>query len=296
MSSVKFDILHVQAPYSPFMSQLVINRTQPSTAVVGTIHVFPSGWLSVVGSKLLRRVYGKSLKRFDLMLSVSAAAQLYAKEAFRIDTQVSPNVVNLVALKSSSKHRPKDGRKIVFLGRLVERKGCEYLLRAFSLIQEQLPDVRLVIAGDGRDRKKLEGLSHSLGVADKVVFLGRVSEEEKTGILAGADIACFPSLYGESFGIVLIEAMAAGAKVVLGGNNPGYNSVLEEKKELLVDPRNIEQFAARLTKLLSDEQLAKRLYSWQQNQVKKYDIERVGPKVEKLYYGAIANRAKSRHN
>src|SRR3989344_876114 len=132
MKADKFDVLHVQVPYSPFMSQLVINRAAPSTAVIGTVHVFPSGWLSRFGSKLLRIIYAKSLKRFDSMLSVSSAAQLYAKEEFNIDTFVSPNVINLKAFKSKPVRESGYGRKIVFLGRLVKRKGCDHLIKSFQ--------------------------------------------------------------------------------------------------------------------------------------------------------------------
>lgn len=296
MGSVKFDVLHVQVPYSPFMSQLVINQSRPATAVVGTVHVFPSSWLSLAGSKLLRQIYGKSLKRFDLMLGVSSAVQLYAKKAFRVDAQISPNVIDLSVFKIGSKRRPGQIRRIVFLGRLVERKGCEYLLRAFKLTEKQLPDTNVIVAGDGPDRKKLEKLSRSLGINHKTVFLGRVSEKQKVNILAGADIACFPSLYGESFGIVLIEAMAAGAQVVLGGNNPGYSSVLGRQKELLIDPRDEAAFAARLRKLLRDKALASELHKWQLAEVRRYDVALVGPRIEAIYRSAIVNRARNRHN
>ncbi|MBI4033875.1 glycosyltransferase family 4 protein [Candidatus Saccharibacteria bacterium] len=291
-----FDVIHVQVPYSPLMSQLVINRVCPETALIGTVHVFPSGWLSKTGSKLLRLLYGKSLKRFDEMLSVSGAAQSYAKEALKSDSQVIPNVVDVSVFKKQSSHNSGKSKKIVFLGRLVKRKGCKYLLLAFAQMHARLPDARLTVAGDGPEKKSLQALAKSLGIADSVVFLGRVSEAKKIELLSTADIACFPSLYGESFGIVLLEAMATGARVVLGGQNPGYSDVLGERKELLVEPRNSDQFAGRLEKLLSDKPLADELYKWQQNEVKKYDIETVGPNIEAVYRRAIAKRAKSRHN
>lgn len=292
----KFDVIHVQVPYSPFMSQLVINRASTRTAVVGTVHVFPSGWLSEIGSKLLRLIYGRSLKRFDEILSVSSAAQTYAKESFNQSTRVIPNAVDLSALMGVAEHNGSEVKKIVFLGRLVDRKGCEYLLRAFKLTFENLPQTKLVIAGDGPERKKLERLSESLGINENTVFLGRVSEEEKARLFASADIACFPSLYGESFGIVLIEAMAAGAKIVLGGDNPGYSSVLGERKELLVNPKDTKLFTARLQKLLTDDELATELQRWQKAQLHKYDISTVGRQIEAVYYRAIASRAKRRHN
>src|SRR5581483_312331 len=100
--------------------------------------------------------------------------------------------------------------KIVFLGRLVERKGVKYLIKAFNLLERNLPDAHLVIAGDGPQRPALEALVKEYNLQAKVSFLGYIEEEDKPSILASAAVACFPSLYGESFGIVLAEAMAAG--------------------------------------------------------------------------------------
>ena len=107
---------------------------------------------------------------------------------------------------------------------------------------------------------------------------------------------CFPSLGGESFGIVLIEAMAAGVLVVLGGNNPGYTSVLGERPETLFDPKDISQLALKLERFMSDERLASSVHEWQQTHVRNYDIETVGPKILKLYNETIDKRALSGHN
>jgi phosphatidylinositol alpha-mannosyltransferase len=278
------------------MSQLVINRISPDTAIVGTVHIFTSGRLSMLGSKLLKIIYGRSLRRFDELLSVSPAAQKYAQEAFARKTQLSPNVIDLSTFKRHLTRQKNTRKSVVFLGRLVERKGCEYLLRAFKILHSLLPEVRLVIAGEGPEREKLEKLADNLGISPNVDFLGLVSENQKIELLANADVACFPSLYGESFGIVLLEAMAAGAKVVLGGNNEGYVSVLGKQKELIINPRNIDAFAARLTTLLQDQTLISKIHKWQLIEVRKYDVAVVGPRVEAIYRRAIAMRNKSRHN
>lgn len=292
----KFDVIHVQVPYSPFMAQRVINRASPSTAVVGTVHVFTTSRVSLAGSRLLRLVYGRSMRRFDQLLSVSPAAQEYAKKAFGKKTLISPNLIDLSSFKKSKAGKKNKREMIVFVGRLVERKGCEYLIRAFKPVQVVFPQARLVIAGGGPERVKLEKLANNLGISAKVDFFGMVDEKRKIDLLSQADIACFPSLYGESFGIVLLEAMAAGAKVVLGGDNDGYRSVLGEHEELLVDPYDTDKFANRIMTLLSDENLAAELNKWQINEVRKYDVEQVGPAIEAIYRRAIANRAKSRHN
>jgi len=297
LANEQLDVLHVQVPYSPLMSQIAINRADKSTVIVGTFHVYPAASWVEAGTRLLRLVLRNSLKKFDQIISVSQPAADFARKTFGIDTLVVPNAVDISRFRQTP---PKDSQfkrhQIVFLGRLVKRKGCLPLLKAFSVLKETMPSANLTIAGDGPLRPVLERYIKQKGLGSSVKLTGIVAEEDKARILAGADIACFPSLYGESFGIVLIEAMAAGARVVLGGNNPGYSAVLGQQDKLLIDPLDTAGFAARLAKLLRDEQLAQELHRWQLSEVKKYDIATVGPKIESIYRRAIASRAKSRHN
>lgn len=290
----RFDVVHVQAPYSPFMAKQVINRLDKRTVVSGIVHVFPANRLAVAGSRLLRLLYGRSLRRIDVWASVSPAAQKYAKIGFGIDSVVLPNVVPIDEFKTA---KPREtGWRIVFLGRLVKRKGCEYLIRAAIDVLKSGDDVRLVIGGAGPEQRRLIKMARQLQIDDKVDFLGYVAETDKPELLAGADIACFPSLYGESFGIVLIEAMAAGAGVVIGGNNPGYTTVLEDWPDTLVDPKNQRQFSSTLKRLLSDEKLASSLHKKQQIAVKKYDVAVVGRQWLDIYDKLIAKQQQKRHN
>jgi phosphatidylinositol alpha-mannosyltransferase len=289
------DILHVQVPYSPLMAQRVIKRAHGKVSIVGTFHILPSGWLSNFGSKLLRLVQWRSLKKFDEMISVSSSAASFARKNFGLKSEIIPNMIDLEAFRPAKLQSPEAGR-IVFLGRLVKRKGCEQLIRAFALVSKGNPDSRLVIAGDGPERRKLKSLASSLGLDDGVSFLGFVKEEDKASLLASASIACFPSLYGESFGVVLIEAMAAGAGVVLAGNNPGYQTVMEAQPSLLIDPRDAEAFAGRLNQLLQDSALRAKLHAWQNQHVKHYDTKLVAKQVLAVYERAIAKRSKSSHN
>jgi phosphatidylinositol alpha-mannosyltransferase len=288
----KFDVLHVQVPYSPFMAQRVINASDDGVAVVGTFHVYPSGWLPRLGSVFLRMMYGASLQRVEPMLAVSSAAAEFAKDSYGLQTKVVPNVVELTRFRAAKK-TVHDHPQIVFLGRLVERKGCRQLLQAFKLLHQKLPQARLIIAGDGPQRSRLEKFVKQNNLQAVVKFLGFIDEKHKPELLAGADVACFPSLYGESFGIVLIEAMAAGAGVVIGGDNPGYRSVLGGQPDLLFDPNDSEQLASRLGELLTDKRTSAGLHDWQQTEVKKYDVQTVGPQVLTVYRQAIAkNRPK----
>lgn len=283
------DVIHAQVPYSPLMAQIVIGSLGSQTALVGTVHIFPANAVTVFGSKVLKVIYGKSLKRFDEMLSVSKAAQHYATDVFKIKSTIVPNAIDISKFKVEQTLKTNANKKIVFLGRLVERKGTEELLRAFEVLIKTLPSATLTIAGDGPLRQKLEKIVASGGLRNSVKFLGYVDEKDKPKILANADIACFPALGGESFGIVLIEAMAAGAGVVIGGNNPGYASVLGENSAALVDPRDAVAFAARLETFLTDQDMAQKLHEQQQKQVKQYDVAVVGSRLLQIYKEAVAS-------
>jgi phosphatidylinositol alpha-mannosyltransferase len=112
-------------------------------------------------------------------------------------------------------------------------------------------------------------------------FPGFVDDDQKAQYLANADIAVFPSISGESFGIVLTEAMSAGSGVTIGGDNPGYSSVLENFPESLFNPKDIEGFTAILIKYLEDDKARAMLGKKQHTEVKQYDINKV---VDRLLY------------
>lgn len=291
----QFDVLHVQVPYSPLLAGQVINLAAKNTAIIGTFHIFPAGPVSRAGSHLLRLALTRSLKKFDQLLSVSAAANQFAHTTFHMDSIVVPNMVEV------SKFRPRTSKgakqeDIVFLGRLVGRKGCLQLLKAFRLLHQKMPETKLVIAGDGPQRAALEKYVAANGLQENVEFKGFVSEKLKAKLLSDAAIACFPSLYGESFGIVLIEAMAAGSGVVLAGDNPGYRSVLGAQAHLLINPLATRAFAERLELILSDKPLAGSLHAWQEAAIGQYDVNIVSAKVIAVYQAAIDIKSLNRHN
>jgi phosphatidylinositol alpha-mannosyltransferase len=285
------DVLHVQMPHSPLMAQIVVNHSD--SAVVGSFHIYPANFIARSGSRLLKLLYLNGLRKFDEVVSVSPAAAQFAKSYYGLDSTIIPNSVDLKGYRNSIKNKP--GR-VVFLGRLVERKGCKQLIEAFAAVSELVPKSELLIAGDGPQRTELEELVHKKGLNNKIKFLGFVSEAEKIKLLASAQVACFPSLYGESFGIVLIEAMAAGAGMVLAGNNPGYTTVLGNKPELLIDPKNTEAFTGRLVELMTNKTQAAKLHSWLREEVRKYDIEKIGRQTEALYNRSIAKKTNNKHN
>jgi phosphatidylinositol alpha-mannosyltransferase len=290
----RFDVLHVMLPCSPLMAGRIVAAADKRTAIAGTFHIFPSGRLSRYGSRMLRLLLYSTLRRFDSIVSVSQPAQEFARQAYGIQSAIVPNPVNLNKFAKRQRINSKT-KKIVFLGRLVSRKGCRQLIEAFYLLSKRNDEVRLEIAGSGPEADRLEKMVSDKGLDGKVNFLGFIDEADKPALLASAAVACFPSLYGESFGIVLIEAMAAGT-VVMGGDNPGYRSVLNDQPELLIDPNDSVKFADRLDRLLTDAKLRKQVLSWQAKAVRRYDIGVVGTQVESVYLSSIAKAGKKSHN
>jgi len=125
------------------------------------------------------------------------------------------------------------------------------------------------------------------GLKDIVKFPGFVPETDKASLLATADIAVFPSVSGESFGISLLEAMAAAPGVVLAGNNPGYASVMHGLKNHLVQPLDTPAFASSLVEWLSNSEKRNTAAIKQQEYVKQYDIAIVGAQIEAVYDTAL---------
>lgn len=286
-----FDVLHVQVPYSPFMAARVIKAAPKKTVVVGTFHILPYARLQKVGVYLLGRWLKRTSRRFSLAFSVSPPAQQLCKKAFGIETSILPNTVDIARMKTVKSGKNKL-LKIVFMGRLVERKGCLQLIEAIKILEQKqskggtLPKFELVIGGKGPAEGKVKELIRKYQLEDCVRTAGFINEKQKPTFLAEADIAVFPSLGGESFGIVLIEAMAAGAGVVVGGRNPGYSSVLREAPECLVDASKPPVLAAKLEELLADSDLRQSLHARQQKAVKQFDINIVGTRLEKAYLKA----------
>lgn len=296
----QFDVLHVQLPYSPQLAGKVISLAEPSTAIIGTFHILPYGKLQTTGSKLLSKVLSPTLKKFNAIAAVSEAAQEFANRVMGIKSVIIPNAVNLAGFTAGKKLKKFDDGKqnIVFLGRLVERKGCMQLLKAIQRLhdQDKLKDVRVIVAGHGPELPKIEEYIQKYHLEDYVVLAGWLTEAEKPDYLRSADIAVMPSIAGESFGIVLVEAIAAGAGVVLGGDNPGYRYVLENEPLALIDPNDTAAFADRLAHLLRDKKLRSKIRSSQAERIKDFDVNVVGKQLEKLYTREIANNKPSSDN
>jgi phosphatidylinositol alpha-mannosyltransferase len=298
MSDEQFDVLHVQTPYSPLMGEQLIFLADKRTAIIGTFHIVPSSIASIVGNWLLGNIWCHfSIKHFDKMISVSPAAKRVAKRDFRIDSEVLPNVIDYDKFKLAEPLKKYDDSKItiVFLGRLVPRKGCQYLLRAINRIvknKNDLPDFRLVICGGGPKLQEMRDYVIKHKLENLVEFTGFVDEAIKPRYYASADIAVFPSTGGESFGIVLVEAMATGRTAVIAGDNEGYKALMTEGSDVLFDPKNIDEFAAKLEAYIKDKKKRSQAIRWQSAYSKSFDTKVVGQKLLDIY-ASVCEKKKS---
>jgi len=201
--------------------------------------------------------------------------------------RIVPNMLDLGDPPSNpaiSGDRPLD---IIFVGRLVPRKGAAMLLDAIARLESRRPAVGII--GDGPLRPKLERQVRRTGLSGNVVFLGAIDDRRKTALLSKAKIACFPSLFGESFGVVILEALAAGAEAVLAGDNRGYRELLGDVGGL-VDPKRTELFAAELKRLLADPEARTALGRSQRRLLPRFDAELVVDQVLDVYRDALRRR------
>lgn len=291
-----YDILHVQLPYSPQFAERVILAAPAETAIVGTFHILPFSAKEKLGTRILAKLLFRSLPRFDSIISVSEPAQCFARQYFGVESAIIPNPISLSRFQQHKKQIKVTSKHIIFLGRLVDRKGImQFLAAVAELTKSSALDFRVTVAGTGPLKTKVHSYIQQHNLENIVQCIGYIDEKDKPILLGSADIAVFPSLNGESFGIVLTEAMAAGAGVVTGGNNPGYSSVLEYD-DVLFDPEKTTEFADLIERLLTNSELNKTIHKRQQKQVKKYDLPVIGRDIEQLYKDAIAKRTKSINN
>ena len=253
----KFDIIHLQEPFVPFLSHAVINNS--ASLNVATFHANFDGnaWYRL-GSSFLRPIWNKLHGR----IAVSPSARKSIEKYFTgRDIEVISNGVD--TSRFSPKNRPlekySDGKiNILFTGRIEKRKGLIYLIRAYRELKKKYPAIRLIVVGRGPLLTNLRKyiIKHRIR---GIHFEGFVSTEILPRYFATADIFCSPALFGESFGIVLLEAMAAG-KPVVAFNISGYRDVVDNGKNgLLAVTKDHAALAAKLELLVKNAALRKNL-------------------------------------
>lgn len=274
------DVVHIHEPFAPSAGLLTLINTR--LPVVATFH-------ASIGRSRAYRVAAPALRplyrRLAARIAVSEEARRTIEKVFGSNgITVIPNGVEWSRFSSLP---PPSGSLILFVGRMEKRKGAAVIVDAFTRLAEKRPAAELVLAGEGPERKAVESAVPE-NLRDRVMFAGRVDPLELAGVFGRAAVVCAPSLGGESFGIVLLEAMAAGRPVV-ASSIPGYAAVLRDGVDgVLVPPGDPDALAAALERVLDDPNAARAMGEAGRERARRYDWPSIAAAIEKVYERAIA--------
>jgi phosphatidyl-myo-inositol alpha-mannosyltransferase len=271
------DLVHAHEPLTLSTSLYAVLRS-PAPAVA-TFHAFAeSSALYTAAAPFLRPVW----KRLSARIAVSEAAARFVGKRFRGTLRVIPNGCDGQPFAEAQPLEGlPDGRRMVWVGRLDGQKGFPIAVRAFERLASEFSDLSFVIVGDGRDRQAVSSLG--VDACRRVVLAGSVSHRDLPGYVAGADVFVAPAVGQESFGIVLVEAMAAGVPVV-ASDIEGYREVVRPGVDgILTPPGDPLALADAVRQVLSDSALAGRLAESAKARAQRFRWEVVIEEIESVY-------------
>jgi len=282
------EIVHLHTPWTPLVAWQVWHALGlPSVA---TFHAtIPERDSASRGSALLFRAARYFMQRVETTIVPStaplAALERHAKGA---NIMVIPPAISLDDWRLAGEKRPllRTGDiSVLCLGRLEERKGIDTLLAAWASIMMLRPEVHLTIAGAGVLEGRVSAAAkNSHG---RITFIHQPDNATAQALAAKADLLIAPAEYGESFGLVLLEAMAAGA-VPIAAANKGYATVMTGKgQNLLVPPGDAAALVASVTALADDADQRARFQTWGRDHAARYDIDEIGPEFEAVFQHAL---------
>lgn len=272
------DVIHAHEPLTPSTSMWATLEAG-GVPVVATFHSAASrSWAFDLAAPLLRRVD----RRLSARIAVSDAAAEFARKRIGGTFDVIPNGVEFSRFQTAAPAQiGAEGVRVLFVGRLDARKGFKTAVEAFRLAAAKREDLRLLVAGDGPQKGAVETLP--VGLRGRVSMLGAVPNAEIPAYYAACDVYISPAVGGESFGIVLVESMAAGLPLV-ASDIAGYREVVTDGVQgLLVPPGDAAAFADAIGRLLDDQSLAGRLASGGLARARGYDWAVVVPQIEQIY-------------
>ena len=282
-----YDILHVHEPLVPMAARQMLARAEGRVLRVGTFHAALPG--NRLGKSLVStyRTYARSvLPHVDVITAVTPAATGFIGSFEDLNINYIPNGIHAASYKARKVKR--DQNMVLFIGRLEKRKGVRQIIKAFAELKIAKPEAVLKIAGNGPLRHQLEQHVADNQIAD-VEFLGYISKKDKVDLLSRCGIFTSPALYGESFGIVLAEAMSMQAPIVAHPND-GYKWVLQGAGRLsLVDCTDPLAYAERMQLMLEENGYREAWQQWAKEYVQQFDYEKVVDQYEALYKKSLKN-------
>lgn len=282
-----FDVLHLHEPNAPSLSMLALMIAEGP--IVATFHTSTTKSLTLsVFQGILRPWHEKIVGR----IAVSDLARRWQMEALGSDAVEIPNGVDVSAIASAPllAGYPRPGKTVLFLGRYDEpRKGMEVLVGALPAVVERFGGVEVLVVGRGDE----DALRDSAGdLAGHLRFLGQVDDAEKASALRSADVYCAPNTGGESFGIVLVEAMAAGTPVVASDLDAFRRVLCDGEAGRLVPVGDCDALAAALIEVLGDDRLRSRYVTAAAAAVRRYDWPVVADEIMLVYETVAAAGSK----
>ena len=286
LAKEEFDIIHLHEPICPLLPWMVLYLSK--SVNIGSFHAYyeSSFWYWVGRRTVLGPIFG----RLQGKVAVSEAAKECANRYLPADYHLIPNGIDVERFSNDVSPIADfcdDKLNILFVGRLEERKGIAHLLQAYEQVKRECPGSRLIVVGprstsSTNGRHDFEQEVASRGVKD-VVFAGYVSEADLPRYYHAADVFCAPAIGKESFGIILLEAMAAG-KPIIASEITGYSQLVTSGEEgLLVPPKDKEALAQALISLLGDQSLRHQMGARGKRKAGKYSWKNVAQQTLDYY-------------
>ncbi len=273
-----FDVLHIHEPNAPSLSMLAMKIAEGP--IVATFHTSTTKSLVLSTFQGVLQPY---LEKISGRIAVSELARRWQVESLGSDAVEIPNGVDVPAFATAEPlpGYPRAGKTVLFLGRYDEpRKGMAVLLGALPALVEKYPDLEVLVVGRGDEDKLLKEAGRH---ARHLRLLGQVSDEEKASALRSVDVYCAPNLGGESFGIVLVEAMAAGAPVVASELDAFRRVLRDGTAGLLVPIGDSAALAEAIDTVLGDEDRRRALTDVASAVVAEYDWPVVAEQILRVY-------------
>jgi len=295
----KFDVLHFHNFSVPSALQILTSPSISNTLNVLTLHS------NVRGSKFLEKfpsliyLFNKICQwKVDGVIGV-APLVLETFKNYKGPKILIPNGVDLEEFNPKIpplKKFSNDKINILFVGRIEEKKGLIYLLNAYKILEKKFKNLRLIIIGEGDLKKECQDYVRENNLKE-VHFEGKKVERELVSYYNSSDIFCSPAIFGESFGIVLLEAMACGKPVVAFANQ-GYKELLRGKggERFLAKPRDYRELAQKLEILIKNPKLRKEMGEWGQKEAQKYSWSRIADQVLDFYHFCLKQKRKRNLN
>ena len=287
IASGDFDLLHLHEPAIPSLSLLACSAAEGP--LVGTFHVSTPKKKAIYA---IGPILEPIVEKLTARIAVSELARSTLKDHFETDAVVIPNGIDGNKYTNAKKSAEYSGENTIgFIGRFEEpRKGLQVLLDSLPIVARFIPDVKYLIAGPGESKDYLKNIDPQL--RNRIKFLGFLTDEMKESFLKSVKIYVAPNTGGESFGIILTEALSAGTAVV-ASDIPAFKAVLENGDAgTLFTNENSEELAKVLVALLRDGEKREKLSENGKLSAQKYDWQVVAEQIENVYEMATAGGQK----